>query len=244
MNAINAPPAADPDSRPTSREASPSGEGPRLGDSSHNGSSSAFTAPDQVRHVGDGGSAPMQIPGAYHADESLGRPNLQDDDILPGYEDTQFIGPQPLEPSHMDIDRDEGIDVSFPMHDHQTPPWEDVPAWGFSALGSGRAAPSQMLAVPPGSLDFNHDTDADEDLFENGDGASTKVEGGDGSSAGNMSDVDERMKSIEEHGESAVSPLIRRSERESAPPPHMIEGNEDEDELPVVELRVDDDTAL
>jgi hypothetical protein len=185
----------------------------------------------------------MQIPGAYHADESLGRPNLPDDDILPAYEDTQFIGPQQLEPSHMDIDRDEGIDVSYTMHDHQTPPW-DVPTWRFGALGSGRPAPSQMLAVPPGSLDFNHDTDADEDLFENADGASTKVEGGDGSSAGNMSDVDERIKSIEDHGESAASPVIRRSERESAPPPHMIEGNEDEDELPVVELRVDDDTAL
>ena len=68
MTAINAPPAADSDSRPTSRDASPSGEGPRLGDSSHIGSSSAFTAAGQVRHVGDGGSAPMQIPGAFHAD--------------------------------------------------------------------------------------------------------------------------------------------------------------------------------
>lgn len=244
MTGLNGPPAADSDSRPTSRDASPSGEGPRLGDSSHNGSSSAFTAAGQVRHVGDGGSALMQIPGAYHEDESLGRPNVPDDDILPGYEENPFIGPQQLEQSHMDLDRDEAIDVSYQMHGHQTPPWEDVPGWAFSGLGSGRAAPSQMMAVPPGSLDFNQDADGDEDLFENGDGASTKVEGGDGSSAGNISDVDERMKSVDEPSESAVSPLIRRSERESAPPPHMIEGDEDEDDLPVVELRVDDDTAL
>jgi hypothetical protein len=224
MNAINAPPAADPNSRPTSRDGSPSGEGPRLGDSSHNGSSGAFTAAGQVRHVGDGGSAPMQIPGAYHADESLGRRNGQDDDMLPGYDDAPFIGPQPLEPSQMDVDGDEGIDVSFPTHGHQTPPWVDSPAWSFSALSSGRAAPSQMLAVPPGSLDFNHDTDADEALFENGDGISNKADDGDGGSTGHMSDVDEGMKPIEESGESAVDALTRRSERESAPPPHDLVG--------------------
>jgi ubiquitin carboxyl-terminal hydrolase 4/11/15 len=235
----NAPPAADSESRPTSRDASPSGEGPRLGDSSHNGSSGAFTAAGQVRHVGDGGSAPMQIPGAYHEVESLERSSVQVDDneILPGYEDMQMIGPQQLQPSHMDLDGDEGIDVSFPVN----VPWDYPPGWGFDALTSGRAAPSQMTAVPPGSLDFNQDADIEEGLFGNGDGASMKAEGGDGSSAGNMSDPDETMKSVEDFDESAASPLIRRSERESAPPPHVIGGDEEEDELPVVELRVDDD---
>jgi ubiquitin carboxyl-terminal hydrolase 4/11/15 len=244
ITAINGPPAADSDSRPASRDASPSGEGPRLGDSSHNGSSSAFTAAGQVRHVGDGGSAPMQIPGAYHGDESLGRLNVPDDDVLPGYEEAQFIGPQQLGQSHMDLDRDEAIDVSYQMHGHQTPPWDDIPGWGFNGLGSGRAAPSQVMAVPPGSLDLNRDADAEEDLFENGDGASLKVQAGDGSSAGNMSDNDERMKSLDEPDESALSPLIRRNERESAPPPHMIECDEEVDESPVVDVRIDDDTAL
>ena len=242
ITTINAPPAADADSHPTSRDASPSGEGPRLGDSSHNGSSSAFTVAGQVRHVGDGGSVTMKMPGAYQEDESLGRPSVQDE-ALPGYEDSQFIGP--LQPSHMDLDRDEGIDVSYPpMQDHYTPPWNDDPVWSFEGLNSGRAAPSQMMAAPPGSLDFNHDGEADEGLFDNGDGASTKVEGGDGSSAGQISDVDERMKSLDEVEESATSPLIRRDERESAPPPHMIEGDDEEDELPVVELRVDEDPVL
>jgi ubiquitin carboxyl-terminal hydrolase 4/11 len=248
ITTINAPPAADPDSRPTSRDASPSGEGPRLGDSSHNGSSSAFTATGQVRHVGDGGPAPMQIPGAYQEDESLGRSNVQDDDVLPDYEETRFIGPRQLQSSHMELDGDEAIDVSYPIPGHQTPPWDDPPSWDFNGFGSGRAAPSQMTAVPRvphGSLDFNQDADAEEDLFENGDGASMRAEGGDGSSAGNISDLDdERMKSHDGHDESVVSPLINRSERESAPPPHMIQGDEEEDELQVVELRVDDDPAL
>jgi len=240
MATINAPPAADSDSRPTSRDVSPSGEGPRLGDSSHNGSSSAFTAAGQVRHVGDGGSAPMQIPGAYQEDESLGRPNVQDDDVLPGYEETEFIGPQQLQQTQMDLDRDEAIDLSYPI-EHQPVPWEDVPGWRFDGLGSGRAAPSQMTAAPPGSLDFNHDADVEEDLFENGDGASMKAEGGGGSSAGNISDADERLKSLDELDESAADPLMGRGERESAPPPHVIGGDEDDDDLPVVELRVDDD---
>ena len=242
LTTTNVAPPADSESRPTSRDASPSGEGPRLGDSSHNGSSGAFTAAGQVRHVGDGGSAPMQIPGAYQEDENLERSNGQvdDNDILPGYEDTQMIGPQQLQPSGMDVDRDEAIDVSYPMPGHQTSPWDYVPAWGFNALDSGRAALSQMTAVPPGSLDFNQDADPEDALFGNGDGASMKAEGGNGSSAGNISDPDESMRLVEDFDESAARPLIGRSERESAPPPQVIGGDEEEEDLPVAELRVDE----
>jgi hypothetical protein len=181
----------------------------------------------------------MQIPGAYQEDENLERSNGQVDDIdvLPGYEDRQMIGPQQLQPSHMDVDRDEGIDVSY---GHQTSPWHYVPGWGFNALDSGRAAPSQMTAVPPGSLDFSQDADAEEGLFGNGDGASMRAEGGNGSSAGNISDSDERMRLAEDFDESAASPLIRRSERESAPPPHVIESDEEEDDIPVRKLQVDE----
>jgi hypothetical protein len=183
----------------------------------------------------------MQIPGAYQEDESLGRPNVQDDDVLPGYEETQFIGPQQLQSSHMDLDGDEAIDVAYPMHGHQTPSWDDAGPCGSDRSGSGRAAPSLMMAVPPRSLDYNRD--AKGDLSGNSDGSSTKAEVGDSSPTSNISDVDdERMKSHDEHDEPVVSPLINRNERESAPPPHMIEGegDEDEDELQVVELRVDD----
>jgi hypothetical protein len=182
----------------------------------------------------------MQIPGAYQEDENLERSNGQVDDneVLPGYEDTQLIGPQQMQSSHMDLDGDEGIDVSYSMNGHQTSLWE---TWGFDALGSGRTAPSQTMAVPPGSLDFNQDADAEEALFENGDVASMKAEGGDGSSAGNISDPDEKMKSVEDLDESAASPLIGRSERESAPPPQVVGGDEQEAESLVVELPVDDD---
>ena len=184
----------------------------------------------------------MQIPGAYQEDENLERSNGQvdDNDILPGYEDTQMIGPQQLQPSRMELDRDEGIDIPYTMPGHQTLPWDYGPGWGFNALESGRAALSQMTAVPPGSLDFNQDADPEEALFENGDGASMKAEGGNGSSAGNISDPDERMRLVEDFDESAASPLIRRSERESAPPPHVIGGDEEEDDLAVAELRVDE----
>src|SRR2546430_4760588 len=126
----------------------------------------------------------MQIPGAYHADESLGRQNGQDDDILPEYDDAPFIGPQPLEQSQMDVDGDEGIDVSFPVHGQQSPPWVNSD-WSFGALDSGRPAPSQILTVPvpPASLDFNPDTDADEALFDE---MSNKADDGDGCSTGHM----------------------------------------------------------
>jgi hypothetical protein len=184
----------------------------------------------------------MQIPGAYQEDENLERSNGQVDDVdvLPGYEDRQMIGPQQLQPSHMDVDRDEGIDVSYAMHGYPISPWHYDPGWGFNAIDSGRAAPSQMMTVPPGSLDFNQDADAEEGLFGNGDGESTRAEGGNGSSAGNISDSDERMKSVEDFDESAASPLIRRSERESAPPPHVIGSDEEEDDLPVRERQVDE----
>jgi hypothetical protein len=185
----------------------------------------------------------MQIPGAYQEDENLERSNGQvdDNDILPEYEDTQMIGPQQLQPSRMDLDRDEGIDISYTTPGHQTSPWDYGSGWAFShALESGRAALSQMTAVPPGSLDFNQDADTEEALFGNGDGASMRAEGGTGSSAGNISDPDERMGLVEDFDESAESPLIRRSERESAPPPHVIEGDEEDEDLPVAELRVDE----
>lgn len=224
MDIINAPPPADSSSQPTSRDASPSGEGLRLGDSSHNGLSSAFTVAGQVRHVGDGGSATTQMPGAYHEEESLGRPTVQvnelEDHVLPGYEDIE-------QHQGMDLDADEGVDMSYPMHG-PLPPWEDNPSWSF-ALEKGH---SQMAACPPGSLDFTND--ADEDLFDGA--ASTKAEGGVGSSTGNLSDADERMKDFADLESSA--PLGPRGMRESAPPP-LIEG-EDEEELPVVELHIPD----
>jgi len=187
--------------------------------------------------VGDGGSAPIRIPGAYQEDENLGRPNVQvneiEDQVLPGYEASQHMHSN----SGMDLDADEGIDLSYPIHG-PSPPWSDDPGWSFEAIGSKQ--PSQMMACPPASLDFNND--ADEDLFDGGadnDGASTKAEGGAGSSAGNLSDADERMKDLDDFEPSA--PLIARGMRESAPPPLVIEGEEEDEELPVHELHVPDD---
>ncbi len=228
LDVINAPPV-DSSSQPPSRDASPSGEGRRLDDSSHNGSSSAFTAAGQARHVGDGGSAPIRIPGAYHGGESLERlndPNEDEDHVLPGYEASQMHAHQ-----GMDLDADEGVGDMYAIQG-PAPPWGDDPSWSFEALGSGKNVSTQQMACPPGSLDFSNGHE--EDLFAE-DGASTKAEGGVGSSTGNLSDADDRMGDFEE---AAASPLITRGMRESAPPPLVQAGDEEDEDLPVVELHV------
>jgi len=189
--------------------------------------------------VGDGGSAPIRIPGAYQEDENLERQNGQiselEDNVLPGYEASQQMHAH----QSMDLDGDEGVDMSYPIHG-PSPPWADDPSWSFEGLSSGRAVSTQQMACPPGSLDFSHDRD--EDLFTTDvggadDGASTKAEGGLGSSTGNLSDADERMGDFEDP---ASSPLISRGMRESAPPP-LIQAEDEEEEMPVVELRIPDE---
>ena len=249
VEAANAPPA-DSESRPASREPSPSaGEGPRLDGFSHNGSSSAFTVAGLTHHVGDGGSAitldKALNPGASQLGGNRGRPIVQIDDMddeLPGYQPANPHGPQSIQPlQSMELDEDEGIDTSYPMQG-PVQPWNDNPMWSFENLESGRPAPSQMMAVPPGSLDFNH---SEEDLFENGDndGASTKAEGGDGSSAAGLSGPDERMKDFDDSEDFVTAPFIAtsRTARASAPPPLAGDEDEEDEDLPVVELRVDED---
>ena len=179
--------------------------------------------------MGDGGSAPIRIPGAYHGDESLERLNDQneyEDNVLPGYEASQMQAHQGME-----LDADEGVGDMYAMQG-PAPPWGDDPSWSFEALGSGKDVSTQQMACPPGSLDFSNGHE--EDLFAE-DGASTKAEGGIGSSTGNLSDADERMGDFEE---AAASPLISRGMRESAPPPLVHPGDEEDEYLPVVELRV------
>lgn len=250
MDAANAPPAES-----ESRETSPSGEGLRLGDSSHIGLSSAFLA-GQAHRVGDGGPAinrQIANPGAVLEGGRPAIPRVQideiDDAILPAYDEMPIHGPQALPPiQSMEMDEDEGVDILY----GPTQPWNN-PTWSFDrnleSFTSGRSAPSQMIAVPPASLDFNQGEE--EDLFENAehDGASTKAEGGDGSS---MSDADERMNDLEPLDDFIDTPLLpgSRGHRAGAPPPlaahdgnpnHNNDDDDDDDDMPVVELRVDDD---
>ena len=221
-----------------SRDGSPSGEGRRLDDSSHNGSSSAFTVAGPAHHVGDGGGPSNQTrqrtPGAYPEDEfqatRIENDNFGPDDLLPSYEEQEhdnFIGP--LRPDNMELDEDEGVDMTT------TQPWNDAPGWGFSL---NRTLPtSQQMAIPPNSVnDFSQDQD--EDLFADGDRASTKAEGGDGSSVAG-SDPDLGMGDFHDAEEPAMEPLFadHRGARESAPPPLAIaQDDEEEDELPIYEI--------
>ena len=223
-----------------SRDGSPSGEGRRLGDSSHNGSSSAFTAAGLAHHVGDGGAASNQIrqrtPGAYPEDDfqvtRIENDNFGPDDLLPSYEEQQqehdsFIGP--LRHDNMEVDEDEGVDMTTLQ------PWNDTPGWGFSV---NRTLPtSQQMAIPPNSVnDFSQDQD--EDLFADDDRASTKAEDGDGSSVAG-SDPDLRMGDFHDAEEPATAPSFvdHRGARESAPPPLAIpQADEEEDDLPIYEI--------
>ena len=239
----NAPPA-DSSSQPNSRDSSPSGtgEGRRLDGSSHNGSSSAYNVVDQARPVGGGSGLEdtlqqhgrqLQGPGVSQGVASPRRTNGQYDE-LPGYSHELPVGEQSIR-LEMDVDdEDEAVDISNTYGPHPLP-WVDDPMWSFQHVPGGRPAPSQITAAPPASLDFHQDEE--EDLFADADNdhGSTKAAGGDGSSTGALSEEDDRMKDLTDTEEPINDPLLRGS-RESAPPPLTV-GDDDEDQLPVVELR-------
>jgi hypothetical protein len=167
--------------------------------------------------MGGGGLAQRQ--GVSHETDMKGMTSPMEDDGLPEYSE---IAP------------DEGIE----MHDNDMPmygPPAMEQAWSFSHLGSLSAPHSQMTAVPPSSLD-GEETDfytQEEDLFAADDNASTQAEGG-GRSSVEMSDRDEDF---------VDAPILdssqQRGMRESAPPPLI----DDAADLPVAEIRVDDDGA-
>jgi hypothetical protein len=222
--------AIDSEMQTGSREPSPSaGEGRRLGDSSHNGLSSAFTAADQAHLVGDGGSATTQrrrqSPEAIRGGGSLLKSieTISDDPIM-------FDGPPDYQEvpgdDEMRLETDDGgvfFGPAVPDTDwsESSNPWDGI--------GMAKAGPSKMMSGPPGSA-----TSDNGDAEMGGDGSSTKVEGGDVSSNSprsftnqrlHFSDAEDFMDTNEVH--------YVRGVRESAPPPGL---DDDEDDLPVVEI--------
>lgn len=202
-----------------SRSGSPSGEGQRLGDSSHNGWSSASAG--QAHHVGDGGSASRQRTKGFQQNQEEGghsifHGHLGNSDAPPPYEENEML----LDPSN----DDEGVVMHGPE-----PEWL-APDWSFMTGNQ---------TVPPSS-------NADENDFGRFDGRNSDVSAANASSTGGMggsdtanaSDIgDEMLNSFDD----APHPDIRH--RESAPPPEiripLPTGDEEEDELEVQELRID-----
>ena len=216
---------ADSEMPQGSRDPSPvSGEDRRLGDSSHNGLSSAFTV-GQGHRVGAGGSALEEenqsrglLAGADSPPRLIG-PAISEE-VLPGYGEATAD-------DHPMIMHDEGVDIDYAPANSGYP-WETSgqPTWGFGRLGT------QGMTV-------NSEEDA---MFDDKGSSndSTRVEGNAGSPAQSL------MGEMEDLGEPIYSEPVtgdeygNRSMRESAPPPEAPGANDDdEDELPVMELQAD-----
>lgn len=138
------------ESQPTSRNASPTGEGKRLDDSSRIGSSSALRGVGAAHPAGGGG------------DGLIARRTGVDDD-LPSYSGQELDGGH--EPTLETMDLDEGIgDIYEPLNHYV--PGGLRPSWSFSQIAHG-SEQLQVVRAPAASEDGS-----EENLF---DGDSTKA---------------------------------------------------------------------
>ncbi|OJJ31576.1 hypothetical protein ASPWEDRAFT_32201 [Aspergillus wentii DTO 134E9] len=213
-----------PGSQMGSRAQSPSGEGRRLGGSSRNGSSSALAGVGAAHQAGDGGlrtgtqlSKGNESPPEYSNDPASGEQTLGKANRLEG----------------MDFDEDEFGDGA-----HSDPfrfPIPSEPSWSFGPITDAHG-PSQMTA-PPGSIS---DGNNDDDLFD--DNASNQAVGGGDL---DLSDSDIRLASLADSpgGQGGAFPgtPLEEAPVQDIPPP--LDADDDE-ELPVVELRVNDDDKI
>ena len=211
---------ADSENPPVSREPSPvTGEGRRLGDFSHNGSSSASAA-GQGHRVGAGGLATEeenQSQGLLAETESLPRligPRINEE--LPAYSE------QANDVNHT-MNLDEGVDMEYGP---SAPPLWEEQDWAFSNMNaqSRVAAPSEdgMFGEKGSSNDSTRVEDAGSPnhslLMDDSDGSDNPI-------------YSEPVTNDE---------FGNRSMRESAPPPEVPGiSNDDEDDLPVMELKAD-----
>lgn len=203
---------ADSDAAAGSRDSSPvAGEGRRLGDSSHNGLSSAYTAGPGHRVGADGSAAEEEsqdrglLAGGESPPRLLGP--LADDD-LPPYQDV---------PPY-----DEGV-----VMEDNVPVWQQT--WGFDGLPTGPRVPAPS---EDGGMFGEKGSSNDSTRVEGNAGSPAhSLLGLDDADV-----MDEPMYSesntIEEYG--------RRNMRESAPPPEVPDMvNDEEDDPPVMELQAD-----
>ncbi|OAX77736.1 hypothetical protein ACJ72_07962 [Emergomyces africanus] len=207
---------ADSDSQLDSRAPSPSGEGPRLYGSSRNGSSSALTGVGAIHQAGDGG-----LRGGIQA---------RDDDSLPEYSEHHHH--HNLE--GMDLE-DEGFDPTFgPDLD-----FSHNPIWSFDRVAEPYGGSvSGLVSAPANSF---YDGDGDDDLDDD---ASNKAVGG-----GDMSDSESRLALLLNDSEDQEGMVVfddadlsssTAAVRNITQPPDL---DDEEDSMPVVELRVPDEEA-
>ena len=206
-------PNSDVDSQSESRGQSPSGEGRRLGGSSRNGSSSALTGVGAAHQSGDGG-----LPTGTQAKSG-------DEDSPPEYSNSPSFGERSLGRTPrlegMNFEDEEIGDDAQPSSFRPM----DTPSWSFSRVSDAHG-PSQMTTTQ---------TD-DEDLLDD-DASNRAVDDGD------VSDPDLRMASLMDSPRGAAYPGTPMEET-SFPDisAFAADGDDDEeDELPVVELQVHDE---
>lgn len=138
------------DSQPNSRNASPTGEGKRLDDSSRIGSSSALRGVGAAHQTGGGG-------------DGLTTKRTGVDDDLPGYPGSELDGAH--EPTLETMDLDEGIaDIYEPLHHYV--PSSLHQSWSFSQVPN-ESEQLHVIRAPAASEDGS-----EENLF---DGDSTKA---------------------------------------------------------------------
>ncbi|EAW14313.1 putative ubiquitin-specific protease UBP12 [Aspergillus clavatus NRRL 1] len=217
-------PASENNSPAGSRGQSPSGDGRRLGGSSRNGSSSALAGVGAAHQAGDGGLRTGVRARVNDEDD--------EDDAPPDYSNSPASGEKSLGKSNrlegMSFDEDEFGDGAFanPL------PYSSQPTWSFDRVTNAHGL-SQMTTVPPGSI-----SDDEEDLFD--DDASNKAVGG-----GDLSDSDLRLGALTgspiSRGVFPSTPMDEEPPFQDIPPP--LDGDDDE-ELPVVELRVNDEDRI
>ena len=227
---------ADSEAPAGSRDVSPmAGEGRRLGDSSHNGSSSAYQA-GRVHLVGDGGSEHLspnqdrlQGTQAGSLQKSIETTQQCHDEDLPAYSVEYELSGGQMQTMPKDSlsppTPDEAVDMDYDDAATYHQQWGVVneQSWSFNQL------PNQS-AQPPNSVD-----DMLADNRSVGSNDSTRVEGNAGS------DIDEGYQDTPMFSDTPQDDTQMRSMRESAPPPTefvpvKVSQEDDDDDLPVHEI--------
>lgn len=222
-------------------EQASSGEGRRLGGSSRNGSSSASAGVGAAHQAGDGGGSRTKT--AKDDEEEDG-----DGDSPPGYSNKPSSGERSLARTNgqegMDIEQNElGTEINSNSNPLRL---TSGPSWSFDRV-SNTHGPSQMSTVPSGSYFEDDDDDGgggggNEGLFDDDDEAdSTKAVGGD-----DLSDSDMQLTGLLDDGpgkgqDQKGGTTVGNTPIQDIPPPL---NDDDDEDLPVVELRVNDEDKI